>query len=245
MVEALIARLADGAGYAPLLGLAVGVVLTLSPVSFPTIPAVMATLSPGQLDDDGRRERTPLHRAALAVLAFVIGMDGVLAAAGYSIAAVAVLLIRASVALHLLAATVLGAVGVRLLARRTSLCRQAQGIPLGASEAFLYGLGFSVAGCPACGPVVVGLASATALVATPATALLVLVAFVAGRTVVLLGAASIGARLLPTGTSRIRWARLDLLVGVLLVLAAAFYVWRVVSGEVTTVAPGEPGGLLP
>lgn len=41
------------------------------------------------------------------------------------------------------------------------------------------------------------------------------------------------------------WRRLDLVVGVLFV-AAAYYVFRIVSGDVTTNLPGEPGsGLLP
>lgn len=40
--------------------------------------------------------------------------------------------------------------------------------------------------------------------------------------------------------------RLDLVVGALFVLAAAYYLYRVLNGDVSTKLPGEPGsGLLP
>jgi cytochrome c biogenesis protein CcdA len=245
IIDTLIGQVADGTWAAPLLGLAIGVLLTLSPVSLPAVPAVVATVSPGRLDAHGLRHRLPLTRTAPAVFAFVVGMDGMLAAVTYAVAELAVLFIRASVALHLFAAVLLGGIGVRLLLRHTSLCRRAQAIPLRPSGAFLYGLAFSVGGCPACGPIVVGLASAAALVAAPTTAMLVLVAFLLGRTAVLLAVAGAGGRLLPSGTREVDWARLDDLVGVLLLFAAGFYVWRVLNGDVTTVVPGEAGGLLP
>lgn len=55
-----------------------------------------------------------------------------------------------------------------------------------------------------------------------------------------------GARLLPAGTDRIPWRRLDLAVGSLFVLAAAYHLYRVGNGDVSTKLPGEPGsGLLP
>lgn len=241
----LIGQVAEGVWPAPLLGLGVGILLTLSPVSLPAVPAVVATISPGELDEDGVRHRLPLRDTAPAVFAFVVGMDGIIAAVSYSLFAVAEALIRASVALHLLAAAILAIVGLRLLLRRTSLCRRAEGIPLNPSSAFFFGMGFSIAGCPACGPIVVGLASAAALVVTPGTAALVLLAFVIGRTAVLLAVATAGARLLPSGTEDVRWVRLDVVVGVMLVASALFYVWRVVNGDVTTALPGEPGGILP
>ncbi len=245
MIEWLIGALAEGVHPAPLLGLVIGLVLTLSPVSLPAVPAVMATVSPGGLDADGVRHRLPLRRSAPSVFAFVVGMDGMLAGVSYSLVAVAEALIRASVILHLLAAAILAAVGVRLLLRRTSLCRRAEAVPADPSSAFLFGIAFSVGGCPACGPVIVGLASAAALVVAPGTAALVLLAFLVGRTVMFLTIATAGAYLLRAGTTDVRWRRLDLLVGALFVAAAMFYIWRVVNGDVTSVLPGEPGGILP
>ena len=245
MVEWLVAQVAEGIWPAPLVALVVGIALTLSPASFATIPAVVATVSPGHVDRAGVRHRPQWRGVAPAILAFVVGMDGVIAVASYSVVAITVALVRASVALHLLAAAVLGVVGVRLLTRRTSVCRRTRPIPLHPTGAFVFGMGFSVAGCPACGPVVVGLASAAALVVGPGVGALALAAFLLGRTAVLLVAAAAGARLLPSGTQDVRWARLDVAVGVMFVAAAAWYVWRVVNGDVTTALPGEPGGVLP
>jgi hypothetical protein len=103
---------------------------------------------------------------------------------------------------------------------------------------------FAVTGCPGCGPIAIGVGAAAALVGGPLYALAVISAFVAGRAAVLLATATVGARLLPTGDD-VRWARLDLVVGVLFVAAAVYYLYRVLSGDVITALPGEPGGGLP
>jgi predicted permease len=75
--------------------------------------------------------------------------------------------------------------------------------------------------------------------------LLTLVAFVLGHAAVLVAAAAFGRRLaLPASAAA--WLRLDRVVGALLLVAGAYYLWRVLSGEVSTLLPGEPGsGLLP
>lgn len=245
MIPTLVARMADGQLFAPLVGLGVGVLLSLSPVSLPGVAAAVATYSPGRLDLDGQRIRVPLSDSFPTVFAFVLGMDGILAVAGYLFVEVTVALTRASVALHVLAAALLGAVGLRLLLRCSSLCSRATAIPPRPAEAFVFGLVFAFTGCPGCGPIVIGLGSAAALVAGPVTTLAVIAAFVVGRTLALLAAAGLGARLLPTGFSELRWARLDLLAGALFVLAAGFYLYRVLNGDVTTALPGEPGGTLP
>lgn len=109
----------------------------------------------------------------------------------------------------------------------------------------MFGIVFSFTGRPGCGPIVVGLSSVAALVVGPAMTLAVITAFLVGRTLTLAAVAGLGSRLLPTGTSELRWARLDLLAGALFVVAGGFYLWRVLSGDVTTVLPGEPGGTLP
>lgn len=80
---------------------------------------------------------------------------------------------------------------------------------------------------------------------SPGTAALVLLAFLVGRTVMPLAIATAGAHLLREGTTDVRWRRLDLLVGALLMAAAMFYIWRVLNGDVTSILPGEPGGTLP
>lgn len=245
MVESLIARIPEAAVLAPLLGLLAGALLSLSPVSLPSVPVVMSALAPGTISDSGERHRRPLLAAFPSVLAFVMGMDGILGIVGVAIVEVAEFLTRAAVVLHLLSAALLGTLGLRLLLRRTSLCNRARALPPGPSEAFMFGMIFAVTGCPACGPIAIGVGAAAALVGGPGLAFGVVGAFVAGRAVVLLLTAAAGARLLPTGTADVPWRRLDVLVGALFLVAAAYYLYRVASGEVVTQLPGEPGGPLP
>ena len=246
MIDTLIARLSEGTVFAPLLAFWVGVLLSLSPIALPSLSVVVSALAPGRVDTDGRRQFPALVRAAPSVVAFVVGMDGILGLAGYFVVEITEALTRASVALHLFAAALLGVIGLRLLLRRSSLCHRAGALPPTPGKALVFGAVFSVGGCPACGPIVISLGAATALVAGPLYALVVLSAFVTGRAFTLLATAGLGARLLPAGTDRIPWRRLDVLVGALFVLGAAYYLYRVVNGDVTTVLPGEPGsGLLP
>lgn len=236
----LTARIAESGIVGVLFGFLVGVVLTLSPVSFPSVPVVMSALAPGKPDEEGGRRRRPAFEAFPTVLAFVAGMDGVIAVAGFLFVEVTVGLARASIVLHLVAAAVLGVLGVRLLLRRTSVCHQVRPLPPKPLKAFFFGIAFAVGGCPACGPIAVGVGAAAALTGGPLLALLTVSAFVLGRTLVLLGVGSVGSRLLPTGTS-VPWRRLDVVIGVLFLVGAGYYLFRVLSGAVYTSVPGEPG----
>jgi cytochrome c biogenesis protein CcdA len=246
MLTTLIADVANGSVIGPVLGLAIGVLLGLSPVAFPMIPAIVGTLSPGQLDAAGRRRVLPVARAFPTILAFTAGMNGVLGVAGYLFVTVTVLAARTAVISSLAAAAIMGVIGIRLLTRRTSLCSRATAVPPRPAHAFLFGVFFSIGGCPGCGPIAIGLGAAAASIAGPLYALAVIAAFVLGHALVLTVAANLGARLLPQGKAAASWLRLDLVVGVMLLAAAAFYVYRVASGDVTTLLPGEPGsGTLP
>lgn len=245
MITDLLAQIGVGSPLAPALGLLAGVLLGLSPVALPAVPVVMSALSPGQVDEAGQRSTT-LLRATPSVVAFVIGMDGVLALAGYLFVQVTVLLARGAVVLNLVAAVLLAVLGLRLLLRRASLCDQARRLPPRPSEALGAGLLFAVSGCPGCAPIAIGVGSAAALVGGPVLALLTIAAFVAGRAAVLLAGAAVGARLLPAGTASVPWRRLDVVVGWLFLAASAYYAYRLLSGGVSTRLPGEPGsGLLP
>ncbi len=245
MVETLIARIPEAAILAPLFGLLAGALLSVSPVSLPSVPVVVSALSPATLSTTGERRHRPLLLALPSVLAFVAGMDGVLGMVGLAIVEVGEFLTRAGIALHLLSATVLGTLGLRLVLRRTSLCRRAGVLPPRPSEAFTFGIVFAVTGCPACGPIAIGVGAAAGLVGGPALAFGVVGAFVLGRAIVLLLTAAVGARLLPADTDPARWRRFDLIVGGLFMLAAGYYLFRVLSGSVITQLPGEPGGPLP
>lgn len=242
MVDVLIGRLAEGSLLGPLLGLLIGALLGLSPIALPTIPAVLATVSRGYVYENGYRLRTPVAEAFPSILAFTAGMNGVLGIAGYVFVTVTVVLARAAVALHLFAAAAMLVLAFRLLTRRTSVCGRPGAIPPEPGRAFLYGVGFSIGGCPGCGPVALAVGSAAAAVAGPVYGLAIIVAFVLGHALVLLAAAAVGSRLLPDG--HVSWLRLDLLVGVLLLLGTAYYVFRIISGDVTTLLPGEPGSTV-
>lgn len=243
-MDSLIEMLADGSAAGPLLGFAVGVLLGLSPIALPTIPAVMGVLAPGRLDEGGVRRPLSSLRVFPSVFAFTFGMNGVIGVIGYIFASVTIALARSAIVLNVLAAVILGLVGLGLLTRKTSLCKRATAIPPKPLPALFYGIAFSVGGCPGCGPIALGVGSAAALVAGPLYGLLVVFTFVAGHATVLMLAATVGARLLPYGTSRVPWTMLDLLVGVMFVLASAYYVFRLINGDVTTTLPGEPGSKL-
>lgn len=238
--------LGNGSMAGPLLAFAIGIVLGLSPVALPTIPAVVGVLAPGRLDEEGIRRPLRWIRVFPSVFAFVFGMNGVLGMVGYVFVSLTVALVRSSIVLYALSAVVLGVIGIRLLTRRTSLCKRAETIPPRPLPALLYGVAFSVGGCPGCGPVALGVGSAAALVAGPLYGLLIILLFVAGHAAVLMAAAVVGSCLLPNGTGRIPWPRLDFIVGLLFILASAYYIFQLASGSVTTKLPGEPGsGVLP
>ena len=245
MVEEIVARIPESAAIAPLVAFFAGALLSVSPISLPSVPVVVSVLAPGTVSETGERTRSPLLPALPSVLAFVAGMDGVLGVAGLTIVAVAEFLTRAAVALHLFSAALLAGLGLRLVLRRASLCRQHGALSPRPSEAFVFGIMFGVTGCPACGPIAVGVGAAAGLVGGPLLGLVVVAAFVLGRAVVLLLSAAVGARLLPSGTAAVPWRRLDLVVGVLFLLGAGYYLYRVGTGAVTTNLPGEPGGPLP
>jgi cytochrome c biogenesis protein CcdA len=239
-VAELTQRVAETGALGVLFGFLVGVALSLSPLSLPSVPVVISAVAPGRLDESGSRRLRPAVDAFPSVFAFIVGMDGVVAVAGFVFVEVTVALTRASVVMHLVAAAVLALVGLRLLTRRASLCNQMRPLPPHAGKAFVFGVAFSVGGCPACGPVAIGVGSGAALSGSPATALLVIWAFLLGRTFVLLGAAALAGRLLPTGAN-VSWRRFDVAVGFLFLAAAAYYLYRVATGQAVTTLPGEPG----
>ena len=244
-VAELTQRVAETGAIGVVFGFLVGVALSLSPLSLPSVPVVISAVAPGRLDEGGSRRLRPAVDAFPSVFAFIVGMDGVVAVVGFLFVEVTVALTRASVVMHLVAAGVLALVGLRLLTHRASLCNQVRPLPPHPGKAFAFGIAFSVGGCPACGPIAIGVGSAAALSGSPAMALVVIWAFLLGRTLVLLGAASLAGRLLPTGES-VPWRRFDVAVGLLFLVAAIYYLYRVAAGQATTTLPGEPGsGLLP
>jgi cytochrome c biogenesis protein CcdA len=134
-------------------------------------------------------------------------------------------------------------VGVRLLlARGPAVCRRLDALPPDPLRAVSAGVAFSVSGCPGCAPVsaAVGAAAATA---GPLMSMLAIVAFVLGRAATLYLAAAAGGRWLRADDPR-KARRVDVVLGVVLLLSAAYYAYRLVDGQVLTTLPGE-GQLLP
>lgn len=144
-LEAAFTRIADGGWTAVAFGLAAGVILGLSPVALPALPAVAAVVSP-TVQHAGGSLRPPL-RVVAAVSAFVIGMDVPLAVAGYFLSWLAVVLTRASVVLSLATATVLAVAGLWLLLARRDACTPHRAVPPRPADAFAYGVVFSVTAC--------------------------------------------------------------------------------------------------
>ncbi len=128
-IDALLVRLEGAAALGPVFGLGIGMLLGLSPVALPSIPAVVTVLTPAQVGDGEMPARLSGLRAVPVVGAFVLGMDGLIAVAGYVFVEVTVFLARASVVLHIVAALGLAVLGLRLVTRRTSLCRRTRALP--------------------------------------------------------------------------------------------------------------------
>ena len=251
-IEWLLESVSFETSIAPALAFAAGLVLTLSPVSWPSIPAVMTVLTPAAragtadgLTPEWGEERQPMSRVrgALVVLGFVIGMDGVLATIGALAVSFTYLLVRGAIALSLLASVLLAIAGLRLVTRRASLCSRTLALPPDPLRAISAGTVFAIVGCPGCAPVAVGVGGAAAASGSVVISVLAIAGFVLGRWLALYTFAAAGGRVLgPLGGAK--WRRLDLVVGWLFLLGALYYLLRVLLGAVETAVPGT-GGVLP
>lgn len=240
LLEGATMQIAAGGTAAPVFGLLAGAILSLSPVALPSVPAVSAVMGPVLGERSSRSGRS--HRAALPVAAFVVGMDAPLAILGYLFVGITVAVTRASVVVSGLTALLLAAVGMYVLLNRGQACRPIAAVPPEPWRAFAFGVVFSVTGCPGCAPIVIALGSAAALVGGPATAAVVLTAFLIGRTAVLLAVAAVAGAVLNAKGARF----FDVVIGLGLLVAASYYTYILVTGQVTGLLPGEPGSdLLP
>lgn len=177
------------------------------------------------------------------VVGFVIGMDGVIATVSAAFLGLLVVLTRAAVVLTVVAIALLTVVALRLLLRGSpAVCRRLDALPPDPLRAVGAGVVFSVSGCPGCAPVSAAVGAAAA-VAGPLVSALVVAAFVLGRAGTLFLAAAAGARWLQPG-DLVRARRVDQVLGVVLLLSAAYYAYRLATGQVLTTLPGE-GQLLP
>lgn len=243
-VELLTQQIEQAGLLAPALGLLVGVVLTLTPISWPSVPAVVALVGPARA---AAREERPAAisgpRGFAVVLGFVMGMDGVIATLSAAFTGVLILLTRAAVALTVVAIVLLTYAAVRLLlAKSPTVCRRLEALPPDPLRAVSAGVAFSVSGCPGCAPIAAAVGTAAAA-AGPLVGLLVILSFVVGRAATLYAAAATGSRwLVPGDPAKAR--RVDIVLAVVLLLSAAYSAYRLLNGQVFTTLPGE-GQLLP
>lgn len=208
--------------------LAAGVLLGLSPVTYPMIPAVVGCVL--------REKRPTKDRAAALGLAFALGVSTVYAILGFAFGgfglALLTLLNRSIWLWYALLAPVLWVMGLRALgffSFGVPLLRPVRPGPWlrGTPGAYLLGLPFGLVGCPTCALILPSMLAAVAAGGSPILGALTLLGLGLGQGVTLVAAAAIGG-----GSSSPGWlyghrAVVEKGVGVLLLLTAAYFTWRV------------------
>ncbi len=245
-MELLTVRIEQAGLLGPAVGVLVGVALTLTPLAWPSLPAVVALVGPARA---AAREDRPGAvsgpRGFAVVVGFVIGigMDGVIATLSAVSVGLLVALTRAAVVLTVVAIVVLTYAGLRLLlAKGPALCRRLDALPPDPLRAVSAGVAFSVSGCPGCAPIAAAVGTAAAA-AGPLVSMLVTAGFVVGRAGTLYAAAAAGGSwLVPSDPRRARRAAVAVAVGRL--MSAAYYAYRRLDGQVFTSLSGV-GQLLP
>lgn len=217
-----------GLGLAALAGLALG----LSPATYPLVPVVVGYAG-------GDRSITR-RRAALLSLAFVLGITTVYVVLGALWGSFGLLLLRLlSSSLWLwygLGAAALLVMGLRMLG--TLRFR----IPLlalpdpetsgrrGVLGAYLLGVPFGLAGCPSCAPVLLAVLTAVAAGGNPLMGALAMLALGLGQGSVLVAAGAYGGALTGLKSFARHRATIERLLGLLLLLAAAYFAWKAFGG---------------
>ena len=202
-------------------------VLGLTPATYPMVPAVVGYVA-GQ-------EKITRGRAAAFGLAFALGVSTVYVILGFvfGVAGLALLtfLNRSIWLWYGLLAPVLWAMGLRSL----GLLRF--GVPLlstalpkrkhrGVLGAYLVGLPFGLAGCPTCALVLPSVLTAVAASGNPFLGGLAMLGLGLGQGAVVVAAAAFGGGSLGSGRLHRHRAAVEKGIGVLLVLAAAYFTWR-------------------
>jgi cytochrome c-type biogenesis protein len=217
-----------GLGLAALAGVALG----LSPATYPLVPVVVGYA--------GGEKSVTRRRAATLSLAFVLGITTVYVVLGALWGSFGLLLLRLlSSSLWLwygIGAAVLLLMGLRLLGLlRFKVPLLAPPDPetgrrRGVLGAYLLGLPFGLAGCPSCAPVLLAVLTAVAASGNPLMGALAMLALGLGQGSVLVAAGAYGGAL----TSLKRFARhrtrIEFLLGILLLGAAAYFAWRAFGG---------------
>lgn len=234
--------LESGSLAATLLVVPAGVALGLSPLSYPLVPVIVGYVS----------AEAKLSRGWAAALSgvFALGIVTVYAILGllFSVAGLTLLtLLDRSIWLwYALLAPVLWIMGLRTLRilrfglplHRLRLLSRGPLAPSpsdrpedaprrrGMLGAYLIGIPSGLAGCPSCALILPALLSAVAASGSPATGAAAMMMLGLGQGVVLVAAGTFGASLV-TGTRHAGFRRgVEIMLGLVLLLTAAYFTWR-------------------
>lgn len=220
-------QLESGSPLGLVLAVAAGVVLGLTPATYPMVPAVVGYVA-------GEQKLTRARAAKLGT-AFALGMATIYAVLGllFGLTGFALLsLLNRTIWLwYGLLAPVLLVMGLRSL----GLLRF--GVPMlsipdarrgerGLLGAFVLGIPFGLAGCPTCALILPAVLTAVAISGNPAMGALAMLGLGLGQGAVLVAAAVIGGRSLTSGWLHRYRRLLERSIGIVLVLTAAYFVWR-------------------
>jgi cytochrome c-type biogenesis protein len=215
-----------------ILALVAGIALGLSPATYPLVPVVVGYAGGGK--------NVTRRRAALLSLAFVAGITTVYVALGALWGSFGLLLLdllsRSLWLWYGIGAAALLVMGLRLLGLfhfKVPLLAPPDpetGRRRGVLGAYLLGVPFGLAGCPSCAPILLAVLTAVAASGKPLMGALAMLALGLGQGSVLVAAGAYGGTL--THLNRFARHRLTIerLLGLLLLLAAAYFGWQALLG---------------
>ena len=205
-----------------------GAVLGLTPATYPMVPAVVGYVA-------GEEKLTRVRAAKLGA-AFALGMASIYAVLGllFGLTGFALLsfLNRSIWLWYGLLVPVLLVMGLRAL----GLLRL--GVPMlsppevkrkerGLLGAFVLGIPFGLAGCPTCALILPSVLTAVAMGGNPVMGAMAMLGLGLGQGAVLVAAATIGGSSLSSGWLYRYRGFVEKSIGVVLVLTAAYFTWRV------------------
>lgn len=220
-------QLESGSPLGLVLAVMAGAVLGLTPATYPMVPAVVGYVA--------GEEKLTRGRAAKLGTAFALGVASIYAVLGllFGLTGFALLsLLNRSIWLwYGLLAPVLLVMGLRSL----GLLRF--GVPMlsipdaksgerGLLGAFVLGIPFGLAGCPTCALILPSVLTAVAISGNPAMGALAMLGLGMGQGSVLVAAAAIGGKSLSSGWLYRYRGAVEKGIGVVLVLVAAYFIWR-------------------
>lgn len=220
-------QLESGSPLGLLLAIVAGVLLGLTPATYPMVPAIVGYVA-------GERKLTR-RRAAKLGGAFALGMATIYAVLGFLFGvtgfALLTFLNRSIWLWYGLLAPVLWVMGLRALGLlRFSVpmlsTPEVERTERGLLGAYALGIPFGLAGCPTCALILPSVLTAVAISGNPAMGALAMLGLGLGQGSVLVAAAAIGGKSLSSGWLYRYRSVVEKGIGVVLILTAAYFTWR-------------------